>query len=85
VIAVETRPVRLGAMQWHQPGDCEGVVVSDRYAGQVRYGVHSMDHGFQPVKAGSWIVLSEKSLHSAVVYSEAEFHHKFKIIEEGKT
>lgn len=85
MIKIETRPVRLSAMQWHQPGDCEGVVVSHRFAGQVRFGVHSMDAGFQPVKPGDWIVLGEKGTQSPHVYGQAEFHHKFKIIEEGLT
>jgi hypothetical protein len=83
LITVETRPVRLTAMQWHQPGDCEGVVVTDRFAGKVRFGVHSMD-GFQVVQPGDWIVLGEKGQLSQRVYGNAEFHHKFKIIEEGQ-
>lgn len=85
MIAIETRPVRLTAMQWHQPGDCFGVVVSDRFAGQVRYGVHSMDRGFQTVAPGDWIVLGEGGTQSPHVYGQKEFHHKFKIVEEGLT
>ncbi len=84
MITVETRPVRLTAMQWHQPGDCEGVVVADRFAGKIRFGVHSMD-GFQAVHAGDWIVLGEKGQQSLRVYGAAEFHHKFKVIEEEQT
>jgi hypothetical protein len=83
VITVETRPVRLTALQWHQPGDCEGVVVTDRFAGKVRFGVHSME-GFRVVQPGDWIVLGEKSQLGLRVYGNAEFHHKFKLIEESQ-
>jgi hypothetical protein len=80
VITIETRPVRLAALQWHQPGDAAELGVRPyRFASEVRYGLHSMNV-MQRVTAGDWIVLGANG--TAQVYSLGEFNHKFKIIEE---
>jgi hypothetical protein len=82
VITVEIRPVRLSAMQWHQPGDAAELgVEAYRFAGEVRYGLHTMN-GMQRVTAGDWIVLLANG--TAKVYSPGEFNLQFKIIEEGQ-
>lgn len=79
MISVETRPVRMAALQWHKPGDgAELGVRMYRVGDQERYGLHTMA-GMQPVTAGDWIVLANGA---ARVYSPGEFNHKFKIIEE---
>lgn len=81
MITVETRPQRLQAMQWHQPGDAAELgVQAYRFAGELRYGLHTMT-GMQRVTPGDWIVLHGDM--TANVYSPGEFNQKFKIIEEG--
>jgi hypothetical protein len=83
VIAVETKPERMSALQWHQPGDAADLgEQSYRFAGDLRYGLHSMT-GMQRLTPGDWIVFA--AVGWPQVYSSGEFHNKFKIIEEGQT
>lgn len=79
MITVETKPMRLSALQWHKPGDCvELGVVAYKVGRETRYGLHCME-GFMRITAGDWIVLADGKTH---VYSPGEFNNKFKIIEE---
>lgn len=80
MITVETIPVRMSAVQWHEPGDAAELGVhAYRIGTDVRYGLHAM-HGLQRVTRGDWIVLDGQG--HAHVYSPGEFNNKFKIIEE---
>ena len=81
MITVETRPVRMSAVQWHQPGDAEELgVQSYRHGAGIRYGLPTMA-GLLRVTSGVWIVL--EGIGRAQVYSPVEFNHKFKIIEQA--
>jgi hypothetical protein len=85
VITVESKPERMKALQWNQPGDGTDLGVHSYNLGaETRYGLDTMS-GLQRVKPGDWIVLLGSGLRDARVYSPSEFHHKFKIIEEGQT
>ena len=80
MISVESRPVRMSAEQWNQPGDCmELGVKSYRLGTEVRYGIHSLENGFQRVRPGDWIVVGNGK---AQVFGATEFNHKFKIVEQ---
>lgn len=78
MIAVETLPVRMVAVQWHEPGDCADLVKPYQHGQETRYGVHEA-HGMQRVTPGCWIVLSNGA---ARVYGREEFAHRFRIVEE---
>jgi len=79
VITVETRPERMTALQWHQPGDARELgEQSYRLADEVRYGLPTHE-GMLRLRPGCWIVLEHGKPR---VYSNGEFHHKFKVIEE---
>lgn len=81
MIAVETRPVRMSAVQWHQPGDAAELgVQAYRHGSEIRYGLPTMS-GMQRVTQGVWIVVATGH---AQVYSPGEFNNKFKIVEEEK-
>jgi hypothetical protein len=82
VIEVETRPVRMRALQWNGEGDGAEVGVVRYFLGkQPRFGLQTMT-GMQRVQPGDWIVLGTSG--DPQVYAPGEFHHKFKIIEEGQ-
>lgn len=80
MITVETRPERMTAVQWHKPGDALEVgEQSYRLGTEERYGIPTMQ-GMQRLHAGDWVVAAGSAVR---VYSNGEFHHKFKIIEEA--
>lgn len=84
MITVQTRPVRLGAMQWHKPGDAtEFGVTPYRRGSETRYGVHSASRGMQPLKPGDWIVLGMDGGLGAQVFGPEEFNARFLIVEEA--
>lgn len=79
MITVETLPVRMQAVQWHQPGDSD-LVKSYRLGSETRYGIHSPG-GLQRVTPGDWIVMSNGATR---VYGNEEFWRRFRAIEEGE-
>ncbi|MBI2770033.1 MAG: hypothetical protein HYX47_10445 [Burkholderiales bacterium] len=84
MITVETKPVRMLALQWNKPGDgseLAGVIESYRLGNQQRWGVVSLQ-GTQPLHPGDWIVISGSR---AQVYSPGEFAQKFNVIDEGES
>ncbi|MGA0569607.1 hypothetical protein ACO2Q9_02680 [Variovorax sp. VNK109] len=85
MLKVRSRPQEFMAVQWHQPGDASEVEVRDPLrtrAGDERWGVHSMDRGFQALLPGSWIVFNEGNTLSPHVYAPARFHALFEVAEE---
>lgn len=80
MIAVETRPERMQAVQWHQPGDARELgEESYRLASEERHGIPTL-HGMKRLRPGDWIVLGNDGQKR--VMSNGEFHNKFKVIEE---
>lgn len=84
MITVETRPERLGAIQWHKPGDAEGLgEVPYKLGTEVRYGIHSAAGGLQRLAPGHWIVLGLNGSIGPRVFDPAEFNRRFVIVEEA--
>lgn len=84
MITVQTRPLRLGAIQWHKPGDAtEFGETPYRRGSETRYGVHSASRGMQPLSPGYWIVLGVDGGLGAQVFGPEEFNQRFLIVEEA--
>ena len=84
MIAVETKPVRLQAVQWNGPQDAPELTAQYLCMGLKRWGCHNMERGFQTLMEGHWIVVGEEGSRWPRTYTNSAFHQKFKVIEEGQ-